>query len=51
MPQAEHGKSYVARVIGREVNLIAQRVDTYPTLVAMKAYHKYRGFVSFMGPE
>ena len=42
-----YGKSYF-RVIGKEVDIIAERVDICPALVLVKAYHKYRSSVSLI---
>jgi hypothetical protein len=43
----EHGKLYL-RVIDREVDIIAQRVDICPALVPIKAYYKYKSCVPFI---
>lgn len=45
--QLEQGKSYCG-VIGREVDIIAYRIDVCPALVLIKACYKYKGCVSFI---
>jgi hypothetical protein len=45
--QMEHGKSYCG-VIGREIDIIAERVDMCPALLLTKVYYKFKGCVSFM---
>lgn len=42
-----YGKPYF-RVGGKEVDIIAERVDICSALVLVKAYHKYRTFLSFI---
>lgn len=43
----EHGKLYL-RVTDREVDKVAQRVDTCPAQVLLRAYYTYKGFMSFI---
>ena len=43
----ERGK-LKSEVIVREIDIIAQKVDIHLALVLIKAYYKYKGWVSFI---